>query len=111
MRAVIGTMLAIVVLAAYTGLVRADDATKEVTLKGTMQCAKCTRHETKECQNVLSVKEGDTETLYYFVANDLSKENHGKVCHGPKDGVSVTGTVEEKDGKKWITVSKIEFPA
>ena len=111
MRAVLATVLAIVVFAAYSGLVRADDAaTKEVTLKGTLECAKCTLHKADKCQNVLSVKEGETETLYYLTDNDLSKGDHSKVCHGPKENVSVTGTVEEKDGKKWLTASKIEFP-
>lgn len=87
--------------------VRADDA-KEVTLKGTLTCAKCSLHEGTQCQNVLQVKEGDKTTSYYLMDNTLSKDSHSAVCHAGKEGVSVTGVISEKDGKKWIKAIKIE---
>ncbi|HUO06891.1 MAG TPA: DUF6370 family protein [Phycisphaerae bacterium] len=87
------------------------DAPKEVTLKGTLMCAKCELHLTDKCQNVLKVTDGDKSTLYYLLQNDLSKSKHPDVCHAPKDNVSVTGTLETKDGKNEITPTKIDIPA
>lgn len=105
---VFAAFLVACVMAWFTAsFVRADDA-KEVTLKGTLTCAKCSLHEGTQCQNVLQVKEGDTTTNYYLLDNKLSKDSHSAVCRGSKEGVSVTGVVSEKDGKKWITASKIE---
>jgi len=100
----------LIMLALLVSFVRADDA-KEVTFKGTLTCAKCDLKETAACQNVLKVKDGDKEVKYYLVDNKLSKDNHGKVCRAPMDGVSVTGTVEVKDGKNILTATKIEMPA
>lgn len=87
--------------------VRADDP-KDVTLKGTLLCAKCALKQGTTCQNVLQVKDGDKTTDYYLKDNALSKASHQAVCHGPKENVSVTGAVSETDGKQWITASKIE---
>jgi hypothetical protein len=103
-------MTSALVFFAAAGLAGAAD-TPPVTLKGTLECSKCTLHETAECGNVLAVKDGTTEVKYYLVDNDLSKSGHGSVCMEPKENVSVTGTVEEKDGKKWLTATKIEMPA
>ena len=102
---------ALVVLACAGLAGTADAPPAAVTLKGTLECSKCTLHETAACGNVLAVKEGTTEVKYYLVDNDLSKADHKDVCMGPKDGVSVTGTVAEKDGKKWLTATKIDLPA
>lgn len=113
MKSLVGMVLSVLALMACMSLARADDATpaaKEVTLKGTLLCAKCSLHEEgAKCQNVLKVKEGETETLYYLAPNDVSKDKHGDVCHGPKENVTVTGSVEEKDGKKVLTATKIDM--
>jgi hypothetical protein len=55
-----------------------------VTVSGKITCAKCTlkKADAKSCQDVL-------------------------VVAGEK-GATVTGTVTEKDGKKWLTPSKME---
>ena len=87
-------------------MLRAED--KATTLTGTLTCAKCDLKQTDACQNVLKVKDGDKTVMYYLNDSDATKDTHGKVCKGAKDNVTVTGMVEEKDGKKWITVSKIE---
>jgi hypothetical protein len=97
--------LSLLVMFGLANIVRAAD---EVTVKGTFTCAKCDLKETSACQNVLQVKDGDKTVTYYMVANDLSKGSHGACCKAPVANISVTGTVEEKDGKKWITASKIE---
>ena len=85
-----------------------EAAAEEVTLTGTMTCAKCDLGEGDACQSVLIVGEGDEKTTYYIA----SKEKHAKVCKEAVDGVTVTGTVAEaEDGKKTLTASKIEMPA
>ena len=38
----------------------------------------------------------------------MSKAEHGAVCHGETEKVTVTGTVKEKDGKKMMAPTKIE---
>jgi hypothetical protein len=81
----------------------------ETTLTGSVMCAKCTlkKADAKQCQDVLVVKgENDKTTEYYVVKNAVS-EKFGHVCKGDKPAV-VTGTVAEKDGKIWITPTKME---
>jgi Family of unknown function (DUF6370) len=79
----------------------------EKTLKGTITCAKCDLGVEKACATVIKVKEGGKDVIYYF-DKDAHSKNHKAVCTAAKEG-SVTGTVAEKDGKKWITVTKIEW--
>ena len=95
-------------LALVAGLVAAATAADEVTLTGQVLCAKCTlkKADAKECQNVLVVKDGDKTAEYYVEKNDVATQ-FGHVCKGEKDAV-VTGTVSEKDGKKWIAATKME---
>ena len=85
-----------------------EDSGKEMTVKGTMTCAKCGLHETEKCQNAIQVKDGDKTVTYYMQDNAVSKAKHGEVCKTTKEGVSVTGMVTEKDGKKMIAPTKIE---
>ncbi len=106
MRRNISISLVLVAMFAMVNFVRADDAS--VTLKGTMTCAKCGLKMADKCQSVLQVKDGDTTTLYYIADSDASKGSHEKVCTAAVDNVTITGTVADKDGKKWITPTKIE---
>lgn len=103
MKTVMSMMAAMALTFAVTAARAADDA-KEVTLKGEGQCAKCKLGETEKCQDALVVKEGDKTVTYYLKAKGL----HPKVCQGTK-GLTVTGKVTEKDGKKWVEVSKFEL--
>ncbi len=105
-RILIAFLVAAVMAWCTASFVRAADS-KEVTLKGTLTCAKCTLHEGATCQSVLQVKDGDKTTNYYLMDNALSKDSHAAVCRTSKDDVSVTGVVSEKDGTHWITPSKI----
>ena len=98
--------LAIVAMFALVNFVRADDA--PVTLKGTMTCAKTGLKIADKCQSVLQVKDGDTTVNYYIADSDASKGTHDKVCPAAVDNVTITGTVADKEGKKWITPTKIE---
>jgi hypothetical protein len=91
------------------GAVAMTSAAEEVTKSGTIACAKCVlkKDGAKECQDVLVVKEdGGTTTEYYITKNDAAKEfGHG--CSSEKSA-TVTGVVSEKDGRMWITASKIQ---
>jgi Family of unknown function (DUF6370) len=107
MKAVVTTVLAMVmVFAIVAGIaIAADD--KEVTISGTITCAKCDLKKEKACATVIVEKKGDKETVYYF-DTDSHKKNHKMVCTEAKKG-SVTGVVADKDGKKTITVKTVKF--
>jgi uncharacterized membrane protein len=114
----IGKTLALALAAVFAlslAAIRADDKKedpKEVTLKGTITCAKCDLGLATECANVIKVKEKDKDTdkdvtvVYWLKDNGNGEKYHEKVCNSPAKG-SVTGIVKvDKDGKKWITPSK-----
>jgi Family of unknown function (DUF6370) len=89
----------------------ADD--EKVTISGEGLCAKCALKETTKCQNaVIETKDGK-KTTYYLVDNDVAKKAHQRdgFCRATKDEpikVKVTGTVEKKDDKMYLTAEKIE---
>ena len=98
--------LALVALVA-TVQARPDKDKGEKTLTGSITCGKCDLGVDKKCATVIKVKEGDKDVVYYF--DDAGhKKHHGKICMTPTDG-TVTGKVSEKDGKKIVTVSKVEW--
>lgn len=96
------------VAALAVGYALAGEAAKSVTVEGNMMCAHCTLHEAglKSCQDVVVVGEGSGAQHYYLSANEISKK-FGHSCQGAK-AVKVTGTVTEKDGKKWLEATAIE---
>lgn len=102
----------IVVLADYSAT--AQDGKKEAakdskTIEGKMVCGKCTLNETKACSNVVKVKEGDKDVLYYIADKGNKESYHKGVCPGGSEvEVKVTGKVAEKDGKKTISDAKVE---
>ena len=105
MRAALSVVSGLAVMLVVTAYVCADD--KEVTLKGTITCAKCDLKVEKKCHTVIKVSEDGKDVVYYL--DDASaKKNHQKICTSPTKG-SVTGKVSEKEGKKIITASKVEF--
>lgn len=84
-------------------------AAKEVKVTGTLVCGKCALSETKKCTNVLQVKEKDKTVNYYLDDKGAGEEFHEGVCGGGKlEGVTVTGAVTEKDGKKFIKPTKVD---
>ena len=103
---IITAVAALLLVSGGSRLFAAD--AKEITITGSMVCGKCTLHETKACQNVVQVTKDGTTVNYYLIQNDTSKAAHEAVCHGDAEKVTVTGTVEEKDGKEVLTPSKIE---
>lgn len=80
---------------------------KEVTLEGTITCAKCDLGKEDSCMTVIVVKEKGKDVVYYF-DKKTHKAQHGQICKTPKKG-TVTGVVSDMDDKKIITASKVEF--
>jgi hypothetical protein len=103
--------LAVVLALFMVAAVQADEKEgKEVTIKGTMCCGKCSLGETKDCCNVVKVKEGDKTVEYFLKDKGRGEKYHKKICPPSSEAdVEVTGTVTEKDGKKWITPSKVDL--
>jgi hypothetical protein len=99
-------LLGVALALAFAVTLFAQAADKEVTLKGTITCAKCDLKTEKDCATVIQVKEGDKTVTYYFA--EAKGKDHKAICTEAKKG-TVTGTVAEKDGKKVITPSKVEF--
>jgi RecG-like helicase len=92
-------------LTLLSGAYGVDD--KEVTIKGQVICAKCGLDKEKTCMTVVLEKKDGKEILYYF-DKDSNKKYHKDICQEAKDG-SVTGVVSEKDGKKTIAATKVEY--
>jgi hypothetical protein len=88
----------------------ADDKGKEVTITGEGKCAKCILKETDKCQNAIQTTQDGKKVTYYLADNDVSKNFHDDLCKEAKK-VTATGTVKEVDGKKELTVTKIEVVA
>lgn len=78
------------------------------TLKGELVCAKCylNKADAKECQDVLLVKNTNGETIEYYVTKNQISQESGEACT-QKIPATIIGTVSEKDGRKWVTASKI----
>ncbi|HKB38096.1 MAG TPA: DUF6370 family protein [Gemmataceae bacterium] len=87
----------------------APGAEKEVTLTGKIMCARCELNETKKCQTVIQVQEAGKTVTYYFLDRGNKEDYHEEVCGGGRKEGTVTGTVSEKDGKKWITPKKVVY--
>jgi hypothetical protein len=96
--AMLGVFMAVVVSA-----IQAQD--KEVTLKGTITCAKCDLKVETKCTTVLKTEK---DVVYFDAAN--GKKYHKDICQAGKKG-SVEGTVAEdkETKKKTITVKKVTF--
>ena len=98
---------AIATLAALTVATRAF-AADELTLKGELVCAKCAlnKADAKECQDVLLVKDAKGKTTEYYIAKNKVSQESGEACTQTIPA-TVIGTVSAKDGKTWLTASKI----
>ena len=106
MRKTLSLALAFAVALVFMVGVRAEED-KEVTLKGTITCAKCDLKVEKKCATVIKVEKDGKETVYYF-DKDSDKKHHQTICKEAKKG-EVTGTVK-KDGEKMVvTVKDLKF--
>jgi len=97
-------------LALVVGFVATAGAGEE-TVSGNVMCAKCTlkKADAKECQDVLVTKDAAGKVSEYYIEKNEVAKAYGHTCQGEKPAV-VTGTVTEKDGKKWISATKMEAP-
>jgi hypothetical protein len=86
-----------------------DSSAKEVTLKGTILCAKCELKETDKCVTAIQVKEDKKTVTYYFDDSGDAEKYHSDVCGGGEKAGTVTGVVTKKDGKMWIKPTKVEY--
>ena len=87
----------------------AQDKGKEVTLKGTLMCAKCSLGKTSDCTTAIQVKEGDKTVTYYLDDKGAGEEHHEPICGGAKKEGTVVGTVSEKQGQKYIKPTKVAY--
>ena len=103
-------LLAGLAIATLAGFALAGEAAKTVTVTGKIVCAKCSlqKDDAKECQNVI-VADVDGKSVEYYLAKNALSEEFGHVCKGEK-AVVATGTVSEKDGKTWLTPTKMDQP-
>jgi len=109
MKAACSMVLALAVCCVFA--LNAHAAAKEVTLKGEIMCAKCELKEGSKCATVIRVKEDGKDVTYYFKDKGSKEEYHESVCGGGTKEGTVIGTVTEKNGKKWITPTKVEYTA
>jgi hypothetical protein len=101
-------VVTLAVTVAMLATLQAQDK-KEVTLKGSLVCGKCTLAETDQCANVLQVKEGDKTINYFIQDKGKAEKYHKDICPAnAKKDATVTGVVSEKDGKKQVKASKVE---
>ena len=98
------TLSTLIVTIACSGFLYAADS---VTVTGEGRCGKCSLKETAKCQNVIEVTENGKTVKYYMADNKTAKDYHKTVCTKTVK-TTATGTVEEQDGKKVMTASKIE---
>lgn len=101
---ILSAALLSVSLAATPLVAFADEA-----LSGTLVCAKCAlkKSDAHECQDVLIVADAKGAKTEYYVTKNEVAEKSGEACT-LEIKATVTGTVSERDGRKWITPSKIE---
>src|SRR3954467_9633446 len=70
MKVVLSALWCVVALGAFVVVAQAEekgkDKPKEVTLKGTILCAKCSLKDAKTCTTAIQVKEGDKTVVYLF---------------------------------------------
>ena len=99
----------LVVLAALVGAFVSPAAAAEKTFEGTLVCAKCylKKPDAKECQDVLLVAAADGAKKEYYIAKNEVAKKAGEACTTAVKA-KVTGTVAEKDGRTWLTPSKID---
>ena len=109
MKSTIVSMICSLALVGVSAVVTAQDKGKQVTLKGDLLCAKCALGQATECTTAIQVKEGDKTVTYLLDDKGSAEEHHEPICGGGKKEGTVTGTVSERDGKKYVKPTKVEY--
>jgi len=78
------------------------------TLEGDATCGKCTLKVADKCQFAITVTDaqGKKETIL-AENNDVAKAFHKNICQDTVK-VKAEGTIADKDGKKLLTLTKVE---
>jgi hypothetical protein len=78
------------------------------TLEGEATCGKCTLKIADKCQFAITVTQADGKKETILAENnDVAKGFHKNICQDTVK-VKAEGTIAEKDGKKVLTLSKVE---
>jgi hypothetical protein len=77
------------------------------TLEGEATCAKCTLKQVDKCQFAITVEKNGKKETILAEQNDVAKKFHENICKTTLK-VKAEGTITEKDGKKLITLTKVE---
>jgi len=87
--------------------VMAEDE-KEMTLEGTVCCAKCELKKSDSCATVIKAKNKKGEEVIYWFDTDSSKKYHKEICTETKDG-TVKGKIKKDGDKMIVTVTEVKF--
>ncbi len=101
-RVLYGTLVSALFLFLSGAYVALAAEQKEVTVTGEVVCGHCTLKAVKECAPAIKAQDAS----YLLTKNEESDKLFDKRDKGVT--VTVTGVLEEKDGQKWITASKVE---
>ncbi len=85
------------------------DGKKTVVLKGLICCNKCELSVGTECATVIVVKDDKSKKdVVFFFDTASDKKFHNDICASAKNG-TVTGTVNQNDKKKIVSVKTLEY--
>lgn len=70
--------------------------------------AECYPENGLDADAAMKLHDAWSQRLKYFIASPLAGELHKQATYNARQAMAVTGVVEEKDGQKWIAVSKCE---
>jgi Family of unknown function (DUF6370) len=103
------TMTRITLALALLAFVALPALAADEVFKGSLLCAKCSlqKADAHECQDVLIVTDAKGEKTEYYITKNEVAEKAGEACT-QEIKATVTGSVSQKDGKTWLTPSKIE---
>jgi hypothetical protein len=103
------SMIRLAMALVFVVLIAAPAIAAEDTYRGSLMCAMCMlkKADAHQCQDVLVVTEASgAQTEYYVTKNEVAQKA-GEACT-QEIRATITGTVSQKDGKTWLTPSKIE---